>query len=353
MLNEAVDRSRTLGDLGIQLLAMAGMTAGEIASTRAQFFERGWAPLPGFRAGRSLSDREVNDLLKASQAYGPRDRAILYFALALGLRQIELRRLTWEDLEWDRNVVNVHGKGGRWREVPMTPGALQVLTNLDAETGVGPVFKTRLGTAFSESGMNKVLQSMMETAGIYESPHALRHTALTLMLLNNASLETAMEVAGHSQVGSHEVYARTSDSWLLGEWKRAHPLAKGATDVGSVYVAGDPFNGRMAKGVARKVLFPWRLNGEVSRALTIFQDRKQVTNRASKLGVSLSRLRDQAAGEALQCGAHPFLLSMMMGTTPKNIVKRRLHRQSKKARAERMYAARHLDRVAMVMGVLK
>lgn len=330
MINEILARLDNTHDRGAVIASFAGMTLRDIAAAQPEDVVDGWSPPSSYDHGRALSVDESIDLL--SLADSRRDYAILYLATVMGLRQIEIRRLTWSDV-LDNDSLRVMGKGGKRRTVPIGMNALELLP----EHGDSPfVFTSYRGGAISESGMRLIISGYLERVTDASTPHALRHTSLTAMLDQGADIRTAMELAGHSSVSSHEVYAATSSSWIVREWVERHPL--GEVPCVTVRIPGTPFKGRMARGVERAVLVPERYADDVRAALAYFGNAKQLTNRARKIGVRFQDIRDAGAIGMVEADAHPFLIAMCMGTTPGNVIRRRFDRMTSDANNARVDA---------------
>ena len=330
MIDSILGRLKNAHDRGAVIASFAGMTLKDIAQAQPERVVDGWSPPSSYDHGRALSVDESFDLL--SLAESRRDYGILYLATVMGLRQIEIRRLTWSDvLEGD--VLRVVGKGGKRRTVPVGMSALELLP----ERGDGPfVFTSYRGKAISESGMRLIISGYLNRVSDASTPHALRHTSLTAMLDQGADIRTAMELAGHSSISSHEVYAATSSSWIVREWVERHPL--GEVPCVTVRVPGTPFKGKMARGVERAVLVPSRYADDVRATLAYFHNAKQLTNRARKLGIRFQEIRDAGAIGMVEADAHPFLIAMCLGTTPSNVMRRRFDRMTQGAKDARQEA---------------
>jgi hypothetical protein len=320
-------------DRGAVALALAGMSIKDIAAAQPFDVHDGWSPPDAYDYGKALTKGEAKMLL--GLAGSRRDYAILYLAVVVGLRQIELRRLRWQDVDVATNSITVTGKGGKRRTVPVGTDVSKLLPE-----GDGYVFLSQHGNQISESGMRLIISGYLDQVSPSSTPHALRHTSLTWMLESGADIQTAMELAGHATISSHEIYAATSSSWLVQEWEDKHPF--GGMPMVTVRVPGTSFTGKMARGVERAVMVPRWLKPDVQAALAYFQSAKQLTNRSRKLGLRFKEIRDAASIALTEADAHPFLIAMMMGTTPSNVVRRNFDRMTISARRGREEAVSRL-----------
>jgi len=175
----------------------------------------------------AIGDHQARALLAAPEAstlQGLRDRAILAVLLYHGLRRAEVCRLDLVDLQDRRGVrhLQVHGKGGKVRYIPLHPaaaGAITAYLEVDGrgEHKAGALFRpvsnnTRDGDrAITPDGVYKVLARYAGKVGIDVTgfgPHALRATAITNALEHNADLKHVQDWVGHSNIATTRMYDR-------------------------------------------------------------------------------------------------------------------------------------------------
>ncbi|MBE0568943.1 MAG: site-specific integrase [Deltaproteobacteria bacterium] len=128
--------------------------------------------------------------------------------LALGLRRIELVRMTWGDVR-ETSVV-IHGKGDRYREIPLTKatGALLGKRGKDGEF----VFP-RWRDPNTITRMFREVAKKARCKGI--TPHTLRHTTETQLAIAGVDLQGRMAMLGHSTVEMALRYTHISQEQLL------------------------------------------------------------------------------------------------------------------------------------------
>jgi integrase/recombinase XerD len=182
----------------------------------------GKTPALGDAQARQLLDAPRSDTLK-----GKRDRAILSVLLYHALRREELTKLLVKDVNQARRGVphlRVHGKGGKLRYIPAHPDTLRLVAEYLKEAGHakeqdGPLFRPvrnpRAGytaTALTPGGVySEVVVRYMRQVGIAGEnmgPHALRATAATSALENNADIVKVQEWLGHASISTTRVYDR-------------------------------------------------------------------------------------------------------------------------------------------------
>ena len=178
----------------------------------------------------ALSDAQARQLLDAPPAdtlKGKRDRAILSVLLYHALRREELTKLLVKDVSQARRGVphmRVHGKGGKLRYIPAHPATLRLVAEYlkvagHAKEQDGPLFRPvrnpragQTATALTPGGVySEVVVRYMRQVGIAGDnmgPHALRATAATSALENNADIVQVQEWLGHASINTTRVYDR-------------------------------------------------------------------------------------------------------------------------------------------------
>src|SRR5215475_2468713 len=198
-----------------------GLLAPEIAAgiTRIKGVK-----MKGVRLGNWLSERQAQELLNAPDATtkkGLRDRAILAVLLGCGLRRSEVAGLTTRHIQQRDGrwcVVDLKGKHGRVRTVPMPTWVKVAIDAWTAETGIvdGRIFRPvhrgdqMRGEALSEKVVWQLLQSYAEAVGVKGiAPHDLRRTCAKLCRAAGGELEQNQLLLGHASVQTTERYLGT------------------------------------------------------------------------------------------------------------------------------------------------
>ncbi len=194
---------------------------------------RAWRRLPGV-----LGREEVERLLEApdpNDALFWRDRALLEFAYASGVRVSELTGLRIRDLDLEEGLAVVFGKGSKERIVPVGRAARAALTTYLREvrprlvrgSGEGVVFLNARGRPLSRMGVWKILQKHVRRAGIQRrvTPHTLRHSFATHLLEGGADLAAVQEMLGHADIATTQIYTHVEREYLRDVHRRYHPRA--------------------------------------------------------------------------------------------------------------------------------
>ncbi len=192
------------------------------------------------RVGRPLPDvlsvEEVMRLLEAPDPASPmywRDRAILEFLYATGVRVSELVELPLRALDRDDGFVTVFGKGSRERIVPVGAPARaaverylrEVRPHLDRGRGKGIVFLSARGGPLRRESVWRVVRQAARRAGIggKVSPHTLRHSFATHLLEGGADLAAVQELLGHVDISTTQIYTHLDRGYLREVHRRYHP----------------------------------------------------------------------------------------------------------------------------------
>lgn len=200
--------------------------------------------LEGPKARRALpsvlSEPEVESLLDSMPDTDPltlRDRAILEFMYATGVRISELIGLRLRDLDLEERLVRVVGKGSKERIIPFGVVALDalrvylhesrpVLAGARRESS-GTLFISRRGRALSRKGAWEIVRRRVQAAGITRdvTPHTLRHTFATHLLQGGADIAAVQEMLGHADISTTQIYTHLDRSYLSDVHRKYHPRA--------------------------------------------------------------------------------------------------------------------------------
>ena len=194
---------------------------------------RQWQNLPKY-----LNKQEVDKLLLApdvSKPTGLRDRAMLEFLYATGLRVSELCKVQVSDLERNLGYVRVVGKGNKHRIVPVGHAALVAAESYVA--GGRPallkgrrspyLFVTARGTAMTRQCFWKLLGGYGKRVGIFRNltPHVIRHSFATHLLEGGADLRSLQTMLGHADISTTQIYTHVMRSRLRTIVDEHHPRA--------------------------------------------------------------------------------------------------------------------------------
>lgn len=184
-----------------------------------------------------LTSEEVELLLeqpKDIDLKGIRDKAMLEFAYATGMRVTEIISLNINDVNLDEGYV-ICKNASKQRNIPLGTMSLNALREyiedardiLIKTESEKALFVNVNGTRLTRQGFWKIIKYYKEQAHITKeiTPHVLRHSFATHLLQNGADLKAIQTMLGHSDISSTQVYMQFQDSTLKDVYKRAHPRA--------------------------------------------------------------------------------------------------------------------------------
>ncbi len=192
-----------------------------------------WQSLPKY-----LNTEQVAKLLAAPEPAHPaglRDRAMLEFLYATGLRVSELCTVRVAEVELSLGYVRILGKGNKHRLVPVGAAAIAAIEEYlrsgrpaFLKRRASPyLFVTARGSAMTRQGFWKLLRAYGKQAGIFHglTPHVLRHTFATHLLEGGADLRSVQTMLGHSDISTTQVYTHVVRARLRKTIDDHHPRA--------------------------------------------------------------------------------------------------------------------------------
>ncbi len=216
-------------------LARTGRIASDVGSALG-------SPKPHRTLPEVLRVDEAHRLVAAAaeraddgSAVGLRDVAMLELLYATGMRVGELCGLDVDDLDRDRDVVRVLGKGRKERTVPFGRPAASALDRWLAQgrtalarDGSGPaLFLGARGGRIDQRAVRSVVhRRLADVPGAPDlGPHGLRHTAATHLLEGGADLRSVQELLGHASLATTQRYTHVTTDRLRRAYRQAHPRA--------------------------------------------------------------------------------------------------------------------------------
>jgi len=160
-------------------------------------------------------------LIDRSSWLGLRDYALILFLYASGTRISESLDLRRVDIEGEWLHVR-HGKGDKERIVPLASAALNALKEYLKASPFEKdiVWLNYQGKALSRISAYKITQKYL---GV--SPHVLRHSYATSLIIGGADLRVVQELLGHSSLLTTQIYTHVQKQNLQDTVKTCHPLA--------------------------------------------------------------------------------------------------------------------------------
>ncbi|QBR94089.1 tyrosine recombinase XerC [Nocardioides euryhalodurans] len=206
---------------------------------------------PGASLGSPKAHRTLPAVLRADEAralveaaaaladdgspLGLRDVAMLELLYATGVRVGELVGLDVDDLDGERQVVRVLGKGRKERSVPYGHPAARAVDRwltagrprLAVEGAGAALFLGARGRRIDQRVVRDLVhRRLADVPGAPDlGPHGLRHTAATHLLEGGADLRSVQELLGHASLATTQLYTHVTTDRLRKAYQQAHPRA--------------------------------------------------------------------------------------------------------------------------------
>ncbi len=184
-----------------------------------------------------LTSQEVELLLeqpKNVDLKGIRDKAMLEFAYATGMKVTEIISLDIDDVNLQEGFVSCRGRD-KSRNIPLGTLSIKALKDyiensrniLIKDDNVKALFVNTNGQRLTRQGFWKIVKYYKEQAHINKdiTPHILRHSFATHLLQNGADLKAIQTMLGHSDISSTQIYMQFQDATIQNIYKKAHPRA--------------------------------------------------------------------------------------------------------------------------------
>ena len=184
---------------------------------------------------KSLSIIDVNNLIDApdcSTFIGLRDRTMIELMYATGVRISELINLQYSNIDLNRSLIKVMGKGGKERMIPFGDDALSWLIAYIEYRRENNLSLNSRDFFISQQGKQITRQAFWHRIKIYLkaadlsmdiSPHTLRHAFATHLLNNGADLRSVQMLLGHSDLSTTQIYTHIAKQRLSDMVKQHHP----------------------------------------------------------------------------------------------------------------------------------
>lgn len=181
--------------------------------------------------------REQKGSVPLVKEYGfVRDAAVFELLYSTGCRISEVTALTWAEIDMERGLTIVKGKGSKERMCVVGGPACRALARTrelaqqlwPAAAGEGgSIFLNQRGLQLSPRSIERQMKVWLERAQLPAqlTPHQLRHSFATHLLDAGADLRSVQEMLGHASLSTTQIYTHISIERLRQAYDQAHPRA--------------------------------------------------------------------------------------------------------------------------------
>ena len=156
-------------------------------------------------------------------------KVIFELLYGCSLRVSELCNLKASDIDLEKNIIRVFGKGSKIRFVPIgkesKKNLVEYMQAFPINNYSGPLIRNKNGKKVYEKYIYRIVNKYLSkvTDIKKKSPHILRHSSATHMLDNGADLRAVKEILGHENLKTTQIYTHVSIERLKQSYKKSHP----------------------------------------------------------------------------------------------------------------------------------
>ena len=158
-----------------------------------------------------LSKEEINRMIFSTPNL--KYRLLIKLAYSAGLRVSELINLKYQNLDFERNIINIRAaKGKKDRIVMLSPQVKNDIQNLSPKKE-GYIFLSQRNKKYSTGSIQKIVSNLAKKANIKKkvTPHTFRHSFATHLLERGIGISQIQKLLGHSRLETTQVYTKVSN----------------------------------------------------------------------------------------------------------------------------------------------
>ena len=187
-------------------------------------------PKKGRRIPEFYPEGKINGMIDKKETAPSQVQMMIHLLYATGIRRAELAGIRTGDLDFDRSLLRVKGKGNKERDVPLSDGLVRDLQSYMEKREVPStwLFCRKNGDPIALTTISKMVHRELSAEPGFtgkKSPHVLRHSLATHLLNRGADLNSIKELLGHTSLAATQVYTHNSFEVLKKAYQKAHPRA--------------------------------------------------------------------------------------------------------------------------------
>jgi integrase/recombinase XerD len=172
--------------------------------------------IPRMRPGKTLPNvYGQGDMWKILECISnEKHKMIMMLTYGCGLRLAEINLLRLTDIDWDRNVIRIHGKGSKERDLPLDQCLAEPLRRyLKSNPNLHYLFEgSSKGRPYPRRTIEKIYDNACKKAGVQRKGgiHTLRHSFATHLLEQGVDLRQIQVLLGHTNIKTTQIYTHVS-----------------------------------------------------------------------------------------------------------------------------------------------
>lgn len=185
---------------------------------------------------KCLSFEETEKLLNSfdDSVIGIRDSLILELLYSTGIRVGEIVNIKYKDIDFSNKTIKITGKGNKDRMVYFGTRCSNLIdkyiNNCYIKLNINNLeylIISKTGKKISDREIRKIVDTAAIKSGLNFkiSPHVLRHTFASHMLLDGADLRSVQELLGHENISTTQIYTHISNEHIRNVYLNSHPRA--------------------------------------------------------------------------------------------------------------------------------
>lgn len=185
------------------------------------------------KLSKAISFSEFSDMINAIKNIekdwiATRDIALITLIFGCGLRISESLNITKSQIMHRPNTITIRGKGDKERIVPVLKTVYDTIENylkICPYNHDDILFYSKNGLKMTPRMAEKQIEKIRNYMGMpkYLTPHALRHTFATTMLLSGADLRILQELLGHASLSTTQIYTKMDIDSIIDIYNDSHP----------------------------------------------------------------------------------------------------------------------------------
>jgi site-specific recombinase XerD len=165
----------------------------------------------GFKLPEVLSREEAHKLFEATE--NTKHKLVLGFLYYAGMRMNEVRKLSWQDIDFERKMIHIRDAKGSKDRMVFLHDKLRELINCIGAGKDRQVFLSDRNKVYDERTIQLIVKNTAKKSGIKKrvTPHTLRHSFATHLLEGGADIRYIQKLLGHANLQTTQIYTHIAN----------------------------------------------------------------------------------------------------------------------------------------------